>query len=107
MDNLYHLSETTNTCCHFHVGVCSPPHPTPLPPPRECQALGVLVGFPVGHELSGKKCLLFPQGKKTTFTPRFKYVIIQFSCSLITFEVEHFSAIFVENREQERKLSLS
>ena len=26
-------------------------------------------------------------------------MILQFSCSLITFEVEHFSGIFVESRE--------
>jgi len=57
----------------------------------------------VAHELSGKKCPLFPQGKKTTFAPRFKYMIIQFSCSLITFEVEIFSGIFVESSEQELK----
>ena len=56
----------------------TPPHPPPPPPPRERQALGVLVGFPVGHELNGEKCLQFPQGKTTTFAPRFTYMILQF-----------------------------
>ena len=87
----------------------TPPHPPPPPPPRERQALGVLVGSPVGHELNGQKCLQFPQGKTTTFAPRFTYMILQFSCPLITFEVEHFSAIFEifkKIRQQKRFLKI-
>ena len=82
------------------------PHPTPRPflLLESARRLGYLLIFLWVMNSAGKNVFCFLKEKRRlSFAPRFKNMIIQFSCSLITFEVEHFSGIFVEGREPGKK----